>query len=629
MKFFLFIISCFFCTAHLQAQCSPETTLIFSKTCEEANTNCKINGYCTDMEPGAWGNDISFCAQGFTLQNPHWYSFIPQTNFIDIKVLVSNCQGGNSTVQWGLFDSCDNLSNAILCNGNGLPSGNIAEVFYANATPGRQYYLVFDGSSGSTCRLEFEVLAGTEISNVGELINNNLTGDTVVCPDITGVYGFEGFRNATSYKWSVDSVELGTSDDPLITINFPPLEDGDYELCVLATNDCDSVGKSICWPIHFNSNITLHEVLYTCQGDSILYQNEFYKTGHYEIPYFGFNPCIDKVDLTVIPFGIPADTIYELIVCGDIEEYNYNGINYKVDSIYENVSFNVSDCEFESNLLITGLDNDFQIISDKDSIGCTGLDQARLQFSGTFLPNVLTHEIKWYDADNQEIGSGNYTDVIYPGNYYCIVDQLISNTTDIFPLEPEIICSERIDFTLYDTFFDIPVPDMQQIAATPSQGKYILEIINFGSYPVNTLVNWLVPDGIGYSALTNQITLNFTSNGVYEICAVVSNNCFQTDTVCFTVIVDKLSGTTTADAPFNFIIKNNPVKDILSFKGSNLNPTSFDLTIMDIQGNTLKNFNHTRSMNEMNFNLTDLQPGFYIYVINTISGKQSGKFIKF
>ena len=229
----LLMIFSIYLFSEIRAQYNSDIIIPYNPICIGTNSYCNFDGFCSVMNTGNWGADQLFSSGAFSLQNPYWYSIIPSGNTIEISIKVTECVEQNSTVHWALYSDCDNLLNAILCDGNGVAEGGIIHIQYEEALPGHQYYIVLDETTGSSCKLEFDVLSGTGGANVGQIRDTSLNGELYVCSGVERLFSFQGFVNADSYVWSIDGVNLVVTNNSETLLTIPGL----YVYFITTKND--------------------------------------------------------------------------------------------------------------------------------------------------------------------------------------------------------------------------------------------------------------------------------------------------------------------------------------------------------------------------------------------------------
>ncbi len=619
-----------FIYAFATAQCNPNIIIVPGQTCQDAASTCNFNGYCGDMQAGNWGGDASFCSGGFSLQNPHWFSFVASANVINFDIELSNCSGGNGIAQWGLIDNCDNLNNVLLCNGNGVGSGGIINIHYNEAIPGNTYCIVLDGSSGSTCHYEFSNVTGTIDGSVGEIKDTILNGDPYICPQFTLDYSFAGFENASSYTWTLDDFNLGANLTPNIQFQVPQLPQGTYQLCAHATNDCDSIGKTKCWDLVLDTARTLEVTLFTCVGDSVFYQDRYYQIGDQFIDYLGFNTCARKVDLHVRAYEIPQDSTITIYLCPGETSYEVNGNTYLIDSLYENIDLETNfGCRYLGKAIFKLLDtSEYKIVASIDPFPCINIEPSILSFEGQLISGSISYSIKWYNSAGQQVGSGLTYPAKKPGNYYMILTQNYKNN-GLFGDTNTHTCIIRLDYFIKNSTPITIDPIINQSNTNPPKGKYTLNIANESDFVQGMNFKWIIPNGIGYSILNPTIAnLTFPQNGTYTICAYATDGCTVSDTICVEIIASEISGTKSYDNS-GLELKGNPVSSELIFEVKSMNGKKLDIDILSIYGNRIKSQSLYVENGSIVIDVNQLIPGTYIYHIRADkSSISTGKFVK-
>ncbi len=617
---------------NLFAQCNPEFQLPPSNTCELSemiSTACDMDSLCGDMQPGSWGGEAAFCGGGFSLQNPHWYSFIAASNVIEIHIALSDCIGGNGTVQWALFDNCSNLINALICNGSGTGSGSDIVIFYPDAIPGKLYYIVLDGSSGTTCHYEFYNNSGITTSDVGEILDENLIGNPFICPQNTSQFSFGGYEHGTSYVWSLDGIIQDTTLYPNLTLNVPDLDEGAYPLCVKVTNGCDSIGKEICWDVQVNYSLTEDVTISICQGDSLLYQNNYYKVGEYFVFDLNDEDCIDFVNLTVIEYLTTSDDTVNVSLCPGENSFMYNGNNYEVNILYQNVVFeNESRCKYTANLLVTNIVSNLFISSTLDTIACSGPMDAILTLEGDIISStdLISQTYKWKKYPYNIVGTNQTYETLFPGEYLLEVTSTFKIPDELVDVIPNTTCITNLKYVIHDSENIFSQAGVEIITQNPSAGSYSL-----GAYPEISWADyiWSVPPGVSYTEVNyGKINLKFSEPGIYEICVYMVDMCSVSEEKCIEINVPTLHN---SNAVFSqsISLRQNPVNDELIFEIRDLNEKDLSILITNMNGMHIKSENMKYKGILHNIDVQTLIAGVYIYQIQNRNGDiKIGKFVK-
>ena len=104
-KIILIFFAFFIFSIEIYSQCNPDLDITPGQECATAPFVCDLDGYCANMQMGNWGGNQVFCNGSWTLQNPNWFAFVANSTTIDIEVALSDCTGGQLSVQWGLISN--------------------------------------------------------------------------------------------------------------------------------------------------------------------------------------------------------------------------------------------------------------------------------------------------------------------------------------------------------------------------------------------------------------------------------------------------------------------------------------------------------------------------------------------
>lgn len=618
----------------LYSQCNPNLNIQPAFSCFDVQTGtigfaCDMDGLCINSGVVPPVNPpIAFCSANSVINNPIWLAFIADSSgVLDIDILPSGCSGG---IQWALYDQCGNYFNSVACQSNPVLPADTPFNIFAIVTQGTLYYLVIDGANGASCDYEFSVNSGIAPVEVTLGNSTSLTGDTSICPTTQSSFSFSGFQYASKYEWSLDGVLLASTGTPEILFTVPALATGSHELCVRGTNSCDPEGLQLCWDLTVTSDQTLTKNETVCPGDSFLFQGVNYAAGNYSINYEGLNTCIALVNLIVEESDVPEDTTYNLIICNDLNTFEYQGTLYQVDSLYENVAYvNRDGCSFEGNLLIHQLDTSvYKITSDINELPCNSPFSASLTLSGPLLPDAVSYTVKWYDQEGQELGQGAGLDVNQPGEYYAILNQLY-RFDEPFDDSEFYNCETRINYTIGNLTEIVTDPVLAPGLQTPETGEYELKITNPENYPAGTDFIWIVPSGITYSEINEEISLYLPVEGTYNICVYAQDDCSNSDTSCFDVVVDETLGSNVTQNNPSIRLRQNPVGDYLFMDFNNTNRDQINFRVLDINGFALRNETVIPDGSAIKLGVHELKAGVYVYQLKDKNGIiKTGKFVK-
>lgn len=646
LKLTIFFLAWINCRNNLNAQCNPDLFIDPAYDCTTAYLSaingygagfvCTLDDYCVSSSGAPNLNPpIPFCTFNSVLNNPMWFSFVTDdTGLLDLSVFTSGCDGEG--IQWALYDQCGLYFNAVACQSNPvIPAGFPFEIV-SPVAPHTTYYLVMDGANNTNCHYRFKVNSGITPVMVGEPLSSQLTGDIDVCPGSTITYSFSGIQYATDYEWTLPSGFVVNTNGPQVTVNFNQgMAEGVYQLCVTGNNECDQVDNpTLCWDINVVYNKVHNETLYTCPGDSLIYNGQLFAPGIYDsIPYSGQVLCANLVNLTILENYVPLDTTFNILICAEETNFKYNDKIYESGNIYNDEIFqNESLCEFNAALQVDNIDtSNLQIYASKTSLACFGQDTASLYLTGHVNPTdrLINETYIWRGFTGAILGTERLLNVTQPGEYFLEIISTFSNPSELADIPKNINCTSNLKFILPDNSVPFPDPILQINSSQPESGIYNLKIENFDQFIGGTVFVWQVPDGVEYDIFSNGlISLYLPVKGDYEICVYAKDICSTSDQVCFDVNVDKTLGQKT-NVINGIKLIQNPVLDILKFDFKNLKNDSYSIKVFDINGKTIINTEESVFGYELNLNVETIISGVYLYRITNENGQvMTGKFIK-
>ncbi len=524
--------------------CNPDLNINPGQTCPTAPFVCDMDGYCADMQGGAWGNNTPFCvggSNGYTLQNPNWFAFVANSTTIDLEIAMSNCTGSsNPSVQWGLYNQCTNLLGALICNGTGTGNGGVVNIVYNNASPGTIYYIVLDGFSGATCHYEVTVNSGIGVTLVAPALNTDLTGMANVCVGATVDYSFAGFGFATQYDWTLPDGANVSTTGPSTSVSFANVAPGTYQLCVTGTNECDDIGQSLCWSIEVEAKPELEEYGEVCPGSTFNFRGGNYPAGTYALIYADVNgvSCDTTINLHVTEY-IPTTTPNQQIFICPGEEFAFiGGVPITEGQMGNILTFQD---QHGCDSLVTYFVNELEVYGMIDavpaSLPCTGGTSTMTLNPNWGFFTTDTYGIEWYDSNDALLGTGNSIQITKPGYYYAIVTWYKTNNvlpgTNLDPMT--LLCDDR---------FEITIPAENSTLAEPVvTGSTVLcagEAYTFDTdtQTGTTSYNWIHTGGTVNSGGNNEhIELTYATPGQYEICVNAVDGCGPGPDNCFQIQV--------------------------------------------------------------------------------------------
>ena len=540
-KIILIFFAFFIFSIEIYSQCNPDLDITPGQECATAPFVCDLDGYCANMQMGNWGGNQVFCNGSWTLQNPNWFAFVANSTTIDIEVALSDCTGGQLSVQWGLYNQCTNLLSALQCNGSGVGSGGVISIIYPNAVPGTVYYIVLDGTSGAICHYEVNVNSGIGTTLVAPAVITDLSGNAEICVGASVNYSFPGFGFATEYTWTLPSGATVTSSGPSVTVNYSGIAPGDYQICVTGTNECDPVGQNLCWPITVNPKPELSFVGEACQGKTYRFRGSDYPPGSYNFTSNGppGTSCDTTIQLIVDPLYPTYGPDLNVYICPEDLYAFIDGVPYSASQAANVVTYvNSRGCDSLVNYYVNNVKLTGNIVAVPASLPCGGSSTSTLALSPSWDFPPFSYSIDWYDGSNNLIGSGvNSVQINTPGYYYAVVTTVMSNIIPENPnITPQMVSCEKL--------FDITIPAENSVLTAPvATGPTVLCAGVSGTFQTDiqlgaTSYSWEHTGGnVTGGGNQDNISLKYDVPGMYEICVNAVDACGPGPQSCFQIQV--------------------------------------------------------------------------------------------
>ncbi len=308
-----------------------------------------LSDYCLQMESfqTPWSN-FPGCG-GNVLNNPNWFSFIAGEDPISLLITPNDCvpQGGANGIQIGIYssdqadfppdpdcNSCNPSQQSL--NPVFTQCGCVTTPVTANWTPepGRRYFVVIDGCAGAFCEVEVEVLEGGDPPQVGPFglgdfeevqleefddVDTFCLGATGVTLDIVTPTGASILEYQVLPGGDVESV-ITDGNGGTVTIDLPNdafLNEGSFEICAVAFNECGSTSDEICKEYY------VQEIPDRFDDPLVLCKNETEIWEGIEVPGQGHAPGTTQTyeaQLTNEEFGCPYSAFIDVTRLDDNED---------------------------------------------------------------------------------------------------------------------------------------------------------------------------------------------------------------------------------------------------------------------------------------------------------------------
>ena len=484
------------------------------------------------MQAGSWGNEDGFC-NGSSLQNPNWFAFVANSNIIDIDIYLSACTG--SGAQWAVYTQCNNLNGAVACNGGA--NNGVINIDINNVIPGTVYYVVLDGFSGATCHYEVTVNSGIGATLVSAPTSTTLTGLTDVCVGASVNYTFPGFQFATNYEWDLPTGATLNTAGPAVTVNYNAVAPGNYQICVKGTNECDDIGQEFCWDVTVAPDPTLSFVGETCQGDTYTFRGSNYPVGSYNFNANGptGTSCDTMISLVVSAIPTTYGPDQQVFKCEDDPFVFIDGVPFTSGPGANQVTYvNYRGCDSLVNYYVNDVAVNGTVFAQPASLPCGGTATSDLSlFPGWTWP-YFAYDIKWFDANNNQIGAGNATTISNPGYYYAVVTTIMQNIANATP--NLITCTEIFPVTIAADNSTLVAPLTSGSPVLCAGEEYTFNVTNL--QPGTTSYTWEYMGGtVTGNNNIQDIDLTYATPGLYDICVNAIDGCGPGPQTCFTIQV--------------------------------------------------------------------------------------------
>ncbi len=295
--------------------------------CLDACIICDIDGFRGRNDNGGVKDEgdlpVGFCTS--INHNIQWIGFVANSADLEFTITVTNCEKGavayNGGLEAGIFEveSCQ-LSKAVPksnCNTSMLVEGLSAEngvwPFTAfGLETGNYYYLAIDGDNGDICDYVINVTKGTtaipQITNSG-----GLRGPDRVCNGPQSYnYKIDPVPGATYYDWSLNGAPYGREKDLAQTLSFAT--DGNYELCIQASNICNT-GPKECLTIRVGDFPPTRIQRTGCPGVPVVVEGTtITASGNYPYTFKNTVDC-DSTIIYEVTIGDAIDVIVDTTIC--------------------------------------------------------------------------------------------------------------------------------------------------------------------------------------------------------------------------------------------------------------------------------------------------------------------------
>jgi gliding motility-associated-like protein len=375
---------------------------VMTPSCAAACIICDIDGFTGINNGGSVGEAPSdFCTK--EVHNARWIAFMAGSTNLKIQLSVSNCQTGRG-LELAIYEGidCKNFRLISNCLGSENAVGPGESGIFQTTEPlviGQYYYIVMDGSRADVCNWSFKVLEGsTKVSPL--TVTNPIIGETLTCPNSGFWYLTPKIVGAIDYDWTLDGKYIGNGDS--IYITWPT--EGDFELCVTASNVCDEAEETC-------QTITVRELPDTeveasiCDGDTFIMQDGsiYFEEGEYTKTFTTSAQCDSNVILTLNILPHSSASFKYKFCFGD--SFPWQDTLYTQAGIYGTIRVAKNGCDSTIALALEAIDCELDLTVVPTNPRCYGESNGRIEFS--VINGEPPFSYDWYALSTTETGSAS------------------------------------------------------------------------------------------------------------------------------------------------------------------------------------------------------------------------------
>jgi len=344
--------------------------------CAQACVVCDINGFTGVNDAGVKGQaPPGFCTT--QIHHMQWIAFIAGSTNLTLSLKVYNCQNGEG-LEVGIYESFDCQSFRLLSNCDTDIPNNTTQNF-TNIEPlvvGQYYYFVMDGSVNDVCKYTINVVSGT--TQVPPLENSGvIAGEPLACSGTSSKYTVQLPPGAARFSWTLDGTPLASTQDTTINIDWNT--PGTYNLCVTASNACDTAAPACRTVVVKGIAPTLISAP-ICEGECFeMADTMVCTTGLYDFHFSGSDGCdsLVRVNVQVLPASI---TNLNLLIC-DGDSVMIGNHAFFESGEYQELLATQNTCDSTVNLKLQVIQCEIKGGLNTESANCNGSATGSLEFS--------------------------------------------------------------------------------------------------------------------------------------------------------------------------------------------------------------------------------------------------------
>jgi gliding motility-associated-like protein len=296
--------------------------------------------------------------------------------------LPADCNGNNIAINGNyilyLSGYVDNSITDVFVNGTslGISGGNYSAGSQLNVTlPGPWItginfvdVQVFNIPNGSANPYGLLFVANSSASAMADTDGDGISDINDLCPCEVG-YAVNGCPppitpntqicqgESTSIGVSSSGTFLWNTGETTSSILVSPLNTTQYSCIITYSNN---IQENLSTTVTVLPSYTATESQIICEGESYLFgNNQYNQSGNYTVINQTVNGCDSISNLQLVVNSIYSDVFFQSICQG--ETLNFEGINYSIGGLYENILISSQGCDSIRILNLSVLDTSFSI----------------------------------------------------------------------------------------------------------------------------------------------------------------------------------------------------------------------------------------------------------------------------
>jgi hypothetical protein len=317
-------------------QCNPAVTPSIS--CEDAPLIC-LQDFCFTSQEDPFFCCNGWCGANTAIHNPQYFELQAISTEISIHIHVDSCNDGTG-LQGAILSACPWTNMHVLVCDPGTPPGGTMVLDYSGLIAGETYWLLIDGSNGSTCQYSITYVSGVNAPGGSfELLQEMTTVEPdYVCPGYTGLHLQTGPAplQPAQYTWETGwDHGIYTTTEPDLMIDIPvDAPEGLWDICVTAKSACDTSNR-VCVQIEieqFQDAVKPESILCADAFPFVWGVETITGPGIYAESFILPGNCVIDSIWIIESYPVYPDGMVDTSLCASA--FEYEGITYSHSGVY-------------------------------------------------------------------------------------------------------------------------------------------------------------------------------------------------------------------------------------------------------------------------------------------------------